>query len=67
MCSSPKPKAPKMPEIPPLPPPPPPPPVPVLAEGRPRADVIRRTAIQKQAKRWASRGPSSLRIPLPKA
>ncbi len=36
-------------------------------DGKPYAGVIRKTAVQKGAKRLAARGPSSLRIPLPKA
>lgn len=62
MCSAPKPKAPPPIVIPKLPKPPPPPPVPVVMTKQ--AAVIRKTAIQRNRKLLASRGPSQLRIPL---
>jgi len=69
MCSAPRPKAPKPPPPPPPPPKlPPPPPVPVFNQGpsgKPYAGIIRKTAVQKGAKRLAARGPSQLLIRRP--
>lgn len=72
MCSAPRPRAPKPPPPPPAPTPPPPPippPVVVNQEGGARnkyAGIIRKTAVQKGAKRLAARGPSQLLIRRPK-
>lgn len=67
MCSAPKPRAPKAPKMPKMPDPPPPPPVPVVLQGSGKsyAGVIRKTAVQKGAKRLAARGPSQLLIRRP--